>query len=411
MLRPFQFVYQGDCCSTSSSSEKRLRSLTANRSACELHCSEDDRCHFVSRRDQLCVLCASCELRAHSGHFLSWSRAPLPEPVEQLAEHLQGNYSMQLYGATGLVDVKSLRIIWLSLLTPTALHLIRQLGALCKYSSGYPWRPFLVALDLFANPQNAMWVSWERETYRGFPVANNSWVEVTHCSQSRNLRRGYAWQFGPMWLYPAPGSGVSINVGRTVVMSHADAARLLRRVYPTTLECACRPGCAFGLLPGSAAPVRNGSSCIRSYRAQWPADQSLVHQDPGSIAVAPHLAKLATPYSRCWTRDDVLAELDTIQIYDHVEYFSRERRHEIVRLRHDGECSWLAPSTPNLMCGRYPQLSPCPQNSSALKRVNTCTSSKAPLPARLSHALNFTTTRCQMTSSFATPQAQPQRQP
>lgn len=67
------------------------------------------------------------------------------------------------------------------------------------------------------------------------PVAANSWVEVTHCAE-RFWGRGPSvppvgssgWQYGAMWLYSAVGSGLSVNVGRTLATSHFDAAQLLR---------------------------------------------------------------------------------------------------------------------------------------------------------------------------------------
>lgn len=395
----FHFVRGADCCHTSSS--KRLRAFNSpNRSACEASCVSTPSCEFISMKDKLCVLCSSCNIRQNSGHFASWSRVALPKPVDTIGDLLQEQYSASLYGAPGRVDTASLRLLWLPLLPDAALRAIGRLGGLCKYDSGYPWRPLFTALDIFANPVDSVWISWEHKTHAGFPVANHSWIEVTHCGQGAHKvgQRNLGWQFGPMWLYAAPGSGVSINVGRSVVMSHSDAARLLRRVYPNALECACEPGCAFGLRPGSSyansSNARtNGSSCI----------SNLVPRSAES--------DVARRYTRCWTRDAVLAELDTIQIFDHVEYFSRERRHEIVRLRHDGECATLEPGTPHLRCGRFPHLRRCERNSTALQLVSHCVSSKQPLSAtytcsrthgcgKKSALLNSTGQRCQMASTF-----------
>ena len=97
-----------------------------------------------------------------------------------------------------------------------------------------------------------------------------------------------------------------------------------------------------------------------------------------------------------------MAELDTIQILNHVEYFSRETRHEIVRLRHGGECAKLDSTTPNLMCGREPFLSRCSAESSSLQRINRCANSKTPLSAAMLRALHNATFngRCAMTSNF-----------
>ena len=395
----FHFVYQGDCCSVGGGKRLRVVSTTANVSACEEHCLSEPGCSHISRRSTgMCALCGSCTLRQHSGHFYSYSREPMPSPVDRIVPLLQGNYSTELYGAPDRVDASTIRLIWLQLLPDAVLRMIARLGGVCKYESGYPWRPFLASLDLSANPLDAAWVSWERAQTGGSPVGNSSWIEVTHCSQGQGRvgARGFGWQFGPMWLYAAPGSGVSINVGRTVIMSYTDAARLLRRVYPSALECACEPGCEFGLRATSVgsnnATQRNGSSCISS--AYWQTPVGSIENDG-----PPAPSKLRW-YTRCWTRDDVLAELDTIQIYSHLEYYGREKRHEIVRLRHDGECAKLTPSTPSLMCGRTPYLHRCAEESAALRRVNKCVSGKAPISAHLPAAVNFTRGRCAMTSNF-----------
>ena len=297
MPAPFHFVFQADCCYVGGG--EKLHSTTgasaANQSSCEALCNAHQRCNFISRRAGMCVLCATCKLRPQSGHFTSWSRFALPATVDEIAPHLQAAYSEELYGAPGRVDIASLRLVWLSLLPDAARAVLARAGGVCKYDSGTPWRPFFAALDIFANPLDAMWLSSDhhhhlqhRHRHRStgvaisgkegederafaapssFPVANHSWIEVTHCSQGANAvgGRAHGWQFGPMWLYAAPGSGVSINVGRTAAMSFADASRLLRRVYPPQLECACEAGCAFGLRANSTPPARNGSSCIRHF--------------------------------------------------------------------------------------------------------------------------------------------------
>ena len=105
----FDFVRGLDCCYTSSG--LRLHAFQpANRSSCEASCRASPRCAFISLRekDKLCVLCSACNLRPNSGHFASWSRAPVPRPVAEIGNLLQGNYSVSLYGAEGRVDVASL---------------------------------------------------------------------------------------------------------------------------------------------------------------------------------------------------------------------------------------------------------------------------------------------------------------
>ena len=202
-----------------------------------------------------------------------------------------------------------------------------------------------------------------------------------------------------MWLYAAPGSGVSINVGRSVIMSFEAAARLLRRVYPDTLECACEPECEFGvrMREGNDDRVlRNGSSCIAHF--YWHRDGASSTTAGGGGDGALKLRRAGE--GRCWTRRDVIDQLDTIQIYDHLEYYGRERRHEIVRLRHGGECAKLNAATPDLMCGRTPFLTRCAEGSAALRRVTRCVSGKEPLSQGMAAAVNYTRGRCAMTSVF-----------
>jgi len=162
------------------------------------------------------------------------------------------------------------------------------------------------------------------------------------------------WEFymkgGFMWMYVAPGSGVSINVGRTRSFdSYADAQTFLRKSLD--LESPMPPGCT--------GPAR--------------LDQSR------------------------------LGHLDSIQILRanrrHVEHFSREPRHEVVLLRYP-ECTSLSSLAARaashslemprrrvarkasrgdtvgtwgpVACGRWPQLSPCPPNSSVIARLENC---------------------------------------
>lgn len=109
-------------------------------------------------------------------------------------------------------------------------------------------------------PIAQLWVSREEENM-SMPVAAHSWVEVTHCAE-RFWGRGPSappvgasgWQYGPMWLYSAPGSGLSVNVGRTLATSHFDAAQLLRLLYA---RCRRGPACApiqAGLYQGPTKP-------------------------------------------------------------------------------------------------------------------------------------------------------------
>lgn len=61
-------------------------------------------------------------------------------------------------------------------------------------------------------------VAWFRRSLPLQPMPNSSWVEITHCSGSRFERNAY-------WTYAARGSGLYVNVGRTIAfLKHEDAA-------------------------------------------------------------------------------------------------------------------------------------------------------------------------------------------
>lgn len=127
-------------------------------------------------------------------------------PTELLLAGLQGIYSRLLYGAAGRLDLDHLRIIWLELLPPSMLALLANI-TVCKKLVASPQQPFYWYHDTFNNPVDAVWL---KPALMEQAAPNHSWVEVTHCA-----RNGHA---SAMWLYAAPGSGVSINVGRTLVI-------------------------------------------------------------------------------------------------------------------------------------------------------------------------------------------------
>ena len=80
---------------------------------------------------------------------------------------------------------------------------------------------------MIANPLDAMWV---HQPAPSEPYPSHSWVEVSHCAKPVG---DSGWKAGPMWLYAAPGTGVSVNLGRTVAVdSWGEAAILLHSHFP-----------------------------------------------------------------------------------------------------------------------------------------------------------------------------------
>ena len=240
---------------------------------CEEACLSARRCSFFSHSTALrtCVFCSTCALTSDGpgASFTAWARSqavPRRSPFtwaaslltrKSTATHdryrevaatyddllgpiLQGNYSETLYGAPGRVPLHDLRVVWLDLLPKRSLRRLSQVG-MCKWEAKPPFQPFYFVQDMLAGPVDTMWLSrFPPEV----PLASHTWVEVVHCpnrratSGRRRLERQplMNWKFRPMWFYLAPGSGISINLGRTVAVRSYDAAVwLLRRMFPRSV--------------------------------------------------------------------------------------------------------------------------------------------------------------------------------
>jgi len=149
--------------------------------------------------------------------------------IELLGEHLQGNYSTALYGAPGRVPLKDLKLVWLPLLSKDALRAIVEVGGICLLHAKFLFPPFYSPHNPKFDPVGSMWIRFGA-SYYNHPIPNHSWVEVTHCGAASGRTRDipldsderrakkFFWDVGPSWYYAAVGSGVSINVGRTIVL-------------------------------------------------------------------------------------------------------------------------------------------------------------------------------------------------
>lgn len=333
--------------------------------ACAAYCArQTTSCRFfsVSPKFRTCVLCSTCALvptrTALTDSYSAWSLAkvshfrPLERlPIDAFVDGLQDNYSVHLYGARGRVP-RDVRIVWLTIIldhAPAAHSFIKAIGGVCTFSALPPFLPLYAPQDLGqANPFNAIWINRPP----ALQLPSHSWVEITHCAQnwSRPLSneeyttfcntsaRGRAslatsqkarcytarhrpwepvWKHGFLWAYAAPGSGVSINVGVTRAFeTHSEAEQFIRAHLNASAPTLPRERCDTAALKGPA-------------RA-----------------------------------------LDTIQIVQRAEHFSREVRHEIIMLRHGGECTPLQPSVPGLRCGRAPHLTDCDEPT--LARLSDC---------------------------------------
>lgn len=425
--------------------EQRVR----NASNCEALCRSSRDCHFfsISARNW-CIPCTECELVAgatpRDQRWTSWARTSgSPSNNESVdidaaqmlsrvlaSLDLNGSYSVQLYGARGRMPPQSsLRLIWLSLLPNTSLLAIRNAMPPCSLAARPPLRMWYTARDLrFASTQDALWLHTFRSgaTMDEVGAPNHSWVEVTHCPDLRDHPKASpGWKYHPMWLYAAPGSGVWVNVGNTlVVASYDEAVRVLELLFPGDLgdydseydeSDACDisgrrrsrrasppsdvPRSTGGATPESVdgmarttpgartaigadgAPRRPTSrselpraSNASSHRYLWIGPRRLNASEYLSARLAN--SGLQREYERAEANLARVPHLDSLQISDHLEYFSPlEHRHEVVLLS-ASECSPLsAPRTrPRVRCGDlaapFPSLGRCPERT--LRRLEKC---------------------------------------
>ena len=129
---------------------------------------------------------------------------------------LQENYSQVLYGHEGRVDPDALSLIWLPLITKKTLDFLMCMGV-CAWEP-VPARTGRQLLPLHAPfstvaPGAAVWRYYSTPT---IAVPSHGWIEVAHASRLKETQH----RDGVPWFYVARGSGVSLNVGRTLTLTH-----------------------------------------------------------------------------------------------------------------------------------------------------------------------------------------------
>jgi len=344
---------------TASCCEKRplVRIDGLERAFCQANCSAHPKCRFYSYsvRPASCILCTQCELVADAafssvGRFLASTTslrhvAPTMVNAEMLEPFLQGNYSIALYGSPWRVNISTLRIVWLSLLPDAALISLAKMGGACRLNAEPPWQPLYFMHDVVNNPIDALWVHSYR---RAEPVPSHGWVEVTHCARRNHI--------SALWLYAAPGSGVSVNVGRTIVVhSVGQAKEMLASLFLERSFSSLPPQCrTAGAGPGSLADdptVLRQLGLFEDENGAW-LDRKTIGFNQTHAA---------------------LDGIDSLQVVHNVEYYSREPRHEIILLHHS-ECQPLddLEDTGTVMCGIEPWLHRCGINSTSLSRLGSC---------------------------------------
>ena len=126
--------------------------------------------------------------------------------VGLLRESLMGEYSTQLYGESGqLPPAHELKVVYLRLLDNATLA--SRVSRVCQCNS-VPKKqsPFYKTHSWSHNVADTIWIH-SKDT----AIQSHRWAEVTHCADEA--------EHGS-WFYVAPGSGISINVGRTLVLDY-----------------------------------------------------------------------------------------------------------------------------------------------------------------------------------------------
>jgi hypothetical protein len=140
-----------------------------------------------------------------------------------------------------------------------------------------------------------------------------------------------------MWLYVAPGSGVSINVGRSIVVpDFIEASRLLAQAFPGDLK------------PGPASPVSTKRRVAREATTSGVGDDvwwTPGHRTKRKVAMEssrerPRQGQRGTAHARARFHtasppppEIDFSQIDSIQILENWEFYSNEPRHELIMLR------------------------------------------------------------------------------
>ena len=158
------------------------------------------------------------------------------------SRHLQANYSLALYGAPNLVDVSRLNLVWLPLLSIAALSDLQAVGVCLWEPVGFEM-PLHAPHSSLSNPL-AVWRNTPQE-----PVPSHGWIEVTH-----DVRGGRSDPPNFPWFYVARGSGVSLNVGRTIAVDQSKGVTWCARSGPNPTSRADLLARFSCILPALASP-------------------------------------------------------------------------------------------------------------------------------------------------------------
>jgi len=159
-------------------------------------------------------------------------------------------YSTRLYGAHGrlpkaeMPNVNQLRMVWMSLLSMRSKARLNGLRV-CLDRSNLTNKLYVmtpISPDKSLIPPASIWNHVPRTTWSEQGLPDDSWVEVTHCalhapsSILESMGRAGTMAAGKMWFYGAPGSGISLNLGKTSSLGFFSTSDILTDAFIDLLE-------------------------------------------------------------------------------------------------------------------------------------------------------------------------------
>mmetsp|Transcript_34638 Transcript_34638/g.84272 ORF Transcript_34638/g.84272 Transcript_34638/m.84272 type:complete len:365 (-) Transcript_34638:513-1607(-) len=254
-----------------------------------------------------------------------------------LLTDLQVNYSVRLYGSKYRIDLRRIRILWPALLTPKAFRSLLQPGVV---TCGKDPRMSSETHMFVDPPKNnlqaqAIWIHQPTLSRALLPrefaaPPSHSWVEVSHCYYS--AEGGYN-KIEPMWFFAAPGSGLFLNVGRTVHLDiHLGGTDEKRR---ERMHRALAAGNYYGL-------------------------NELINGTESDL--------------RCWKKTRAARCFKSLKSYDSMIFPLRKWRTwghelwtEIVLLHRGAERTFVSSALDWLRCGDFPRLRKCSPTDAAVR--------------------------------------------
>ena len=146
---------------------------------------------------------------------------------DTLLHELNTSYSEALYGKPGrMPPLSELRVIWPHALSSEA-NASLAVALVCHPTGQTAFRLRSTVYPFVSNSFINHAAIWLHQPVSSFAAATSkSWVEVTHCAYRSRVEG--TTRLSPLWFYQAPGSGVSVGVGRTLVITQDPRADRLR---------------------------------------------------------------------------------------------------------------------------------------------------------------------------------------